>query len=160
MNTEFGYGGHSNSDCQIEGQIGEVVGQSGEYVTVEIERHGACKHCGACFIGKGEDKFTQLVLRNSVDAQIGDQVEVDVAGKDLVKASLLLYFIPVVALVIGMLAGNRLLSGTGIGENAASVLGGVVFLAIALLILKWYDRRLREKSLQTYQPVIIRKLNH
>ena len=70
--------------------------------TVRIQRSSACAHCqsrGAC--QTLSDKEMLIDVTNDLDAKDGDRVEISIPTRSLLKLSLLVYFLPIVALVIG-----------------------------------------------------------
>jgi positive regulator of sigma E activity len=58
-------------------ESGKVIKEDGrkKTVTVEFERKSACEKCGMCMMSKN-NMTVSLTLKNNVDAQLGDIVEV------------------------------------------------------------------------------------
>jgi len=141
-----------------DGQVAVVTDKRAGYVTVKIERHTACKKCGACDLGLQRDNNIFFELKNHVNAEIGDQVVISVAGRDILKASLLLYVVPLVGLVLGMILGGTLTPYiSAVDENLLRFIVGICLMFIGLLIVGAYDKRIAPTD--RYKPQIIRKLS-
>jgi sigma-E factor negative regulatory protein RseC len=67
----------------------------------------------------------EVAARNEVGAKVGDEVRVTVASKTFLKASFLVYMVPVTALILGALLGDTL--GPSLYPGASSDLLPVVF---------------------------------
>ncbi len=104
--------------------VGTVIAVDGENATVAFKRSKACGDCHAC-ISFGTDQ-AQTVIRNTLGAAIGDRVAIELHQGSVFKASLILYGLPIVLLLAGVLLGSRIsdLAGAiiGIGAAAASFL--------------------------------------
>ncbi len=143
-----------------ENQVGEIVAEeSGNQVLVEIERHSACKKCGACDFGMSGNKTSQLELENTVNAGIGDKVVIDMEGKDIVKASVLIYLVPLFSLVVGLLLGTLFADSLQVDENILGFVLGIVFMGITYGLLKRYDNKIRFERPDQYKPKIVKKVN-
>ena len=115
---------------------------SGNTVWVEAVRHSACEGCaskGACQAGS-ENKMEARAV-NSAGADIGDKVVMEVSQSSMVKVSLLLYLVPVVFLIFGAFAGERLSVGMTMDPQAVSALCGFGALFIAVVIVVVVGRR-------------------
>jgi positive regulator of sigma E activity len=109
-------------------------------VTVRITGGEACAKCGCCVsLGSGE-MLLEGVLDHS-SAQEGDTVEIEVPERSRLVANALLFGVPVVALVLGYLAGYLLASvlGTSPDLTGALVALGAVGLTFAWLRAKGSD---------------------
>ena len=113
-----------------------VVEISGDEVCVEVSgREAACGHCknaDACQDGLsgslgGSRRYR---LENSINARVGDHVQLTVADGTVWRASLASYVFPV-ALVIG---------GAGIGQSVAgdvwAIMGALAGLGCGFIILR------------------------
>ena len=81
-------------------QIGKIVDIQGAIATVELERSSACAKCGICH--SGETQTLHIEVENSIDAKVGQRVLIAVSEGSVLKASLILYLIPLLALVGGI----------------------------------------------------------
>lgn len=118
---------------------GMVVSVADGMATVSIEPSEACSSCGACAAGAGGKRILEGVV-DTRGVHPGDTVEVETPGIARRRAQGLVYVVPVVALVVGYLAGFLL--GTW-AEFAPDVVGALFAIgagALALVSLKWHER--------------------
>ena len=105
-------------------QKGIVVEANGKRATVRFKKTYACGHCNACFrFGSNE---ADIEMDNTLGAKKGDEVYIDMHANTVLKASAIVYGIPIIGLILGVAAGSRF------GEIYAAI-GGV---ALSFLILK------------------------
>ena len=108
-------------------QTGKVIELKGKKAVVRFLRSDACGHCNACFrLGSNE---ADIDIDNVLGAKIGDVVGIEMHAKSVLKASLLLYGVP----LVGLLVGAYLVSLQG---DLYAALGGVLFAAGAFFILR------------------------
>lgn len=133
--------------------IGKVVKIDGNQAYVQLERSSACASCG---LQEAEELATggKVVFGayNIAEATIGDRVRVQVRTGVYVKASLYMYGIPVLFLVIGAIAGAyaaAILKRSSDTMSALFAMGGLVVGFIILVLL-------RKKSNKTeYMPMVV-----
>lgn len=122
-------------------EIGRVTEISDTKVKVVITRHSSCESCGACGIGaKPEMDF---ILNNDIGAQVGDRVVIELRSKALLRAAFLVYAIPLAALIVGFLLGQRIGASGGMAPAQAELTGigsGLLFMILAFLVLRRLDR--------------------
>jgi sigma-E factor negative regulatory protein RseC len=129
----------------------------GPRVLVEVQRRGACGgcessgSCGTSALGKWLARGTsQLRLRTNLPVRAGEAVVIGLEEAALLRASLLLYLLPVLCLIAGALGGAAL-AGTGAGDWLA-ILGGALGLAGGLLL-----SRARAAALPDAGVVLLRR---
>lgn len=111
-------------------QIGLVISISGDTAVVRFQRSAACGKCKACFqLGSDE---ADMEIENTIGTKAGDRVVVEMHGNTMLKASLIMYGIPVLALVAGVAAGSAM------GDSYA-FLGGILFAAGAFFIIRAFE---------------------
>ena len=136
-----------------------VVEVKGDEVRLRYMRHSACSNCGACLVfGQGPGEEEVVLPNNTFELKKGDRVAVGLNSTSLLRASLLVYMVPLLFFLLGYLGGARLgviLKGTAWVE-AGGVIGGAVALIFAYLGLNFYDRNLRKSP--RYQPQVTRVL--
>ncbi len=118
---------------------GVVTAVEGRMARIQVQPRSACGHCSArsgCgtsllsgFLGRRSGSFW---VHDPVGARPGDQVVIGLEEAQLRRASLLLYLLPILALMAGAVAGDRL--GSAVGEWPA-ILGGLAGLALALIVV-------------------------
>ncbi|NLM37398.1 MAG: SoxR reducing system RseC family protein [Firmicutes bacterium] len=128
-------------------------------VRLRYIRHAACRECGACLVFGNNLGEQELVLpRDQLVLAKGDRVLIGLKDSSVVKASFLVYALPLFFFLLGYLGGARL-GGFLMGEawmEAGGLLGGVLGLALAYGGLHLYNRRLQKTG--CYQPYIVRVL--
>jgi len=122
---------------------GVVVESSGDRARIRVERSSACKHCSAKVLCRpfGET-HNVMEVANPAGASKGQRVVVAVEPDRLVKNSLVVYGIPIAALIAGAALGSRIALAAG-GEEAADVgaiAGAAVFLGLAVILMRALDR--------------------
>lgn len=145
---------------------GIVLETRGEIAWVETQRKSAC---GACQASKGcgtsvlsrllGQKRTRVQALNEVGAMAGEQVVLGIEEQALVRGSLLVYMLPLLALFAGALLFEWLAGiyapGLGFNAEAASIAGGMLGLAAGFAWLKSFGRRIRYDG--RYRPVIVER---
>ncbi|NLW47712.1 MAG: SoxR reducing system RseC family protein [Firmicutes bacterium] len=122
-------------------EIGQVTEVLDTKVKVMVTRSSSCENCGAC--GIGAKPTTDFMLNNNIGAKVGDRVVIELHSKALFKAAFLVYAIPLVALIIGFLLGQRIGTSGGMTPNQAELTGigsGFLFLVLAFLSLRKLER--------------------
>lgn len=81
-------------------QIGRVVALKGTAAVIQLERNSACEKCGICHMG--ETKTMQLEVENSIGADVGKRVLIEMDRVNVLKASTIVYIVPLMALLLGV----------------------------------------------------------
>jgi len=113
-----------------EGTVVRIEGDG--KALVELERKAACGACCACSFSAGGKM--QLEVGNSVSAKAGDRVRLDIEAKGLVVGMAMLYLLPALGLIFGIVLGERVSSEVG-------VLFGLILMFLFFLIGRFYSRR-------------------
>jgi len=134
-----------------EGVIAEV---DGNIAKVAILKKSACEQCavsGVCHPGDQE----YLEAANPLGAVKGQKVKVIVAPQIYLKASIILYGIPMAALVAGaIIAKNIALPYVGDARSDLwAFIGGAFCTFVSFLFIRSYNKKV-EKT-QKYKPVIV-----
>ena len=128
-----------------------------EKAQVRVKKSSACASCGSkdsCHVMGDKDMLIEVA--NRLHAREGDYVELSVPAKSLMKLSLLVYLLPVVALIIGAYFGGLWADFFHISSTLASILGGCIVMGTTFFGLKWFDRTLENRV--QYHPRITRIL--
>lgn len=113
-------------------RTGKVISLSGKMAVVRFMRSDACGRCNACFhLGSHE---ADIEIVNTAQAEVGDLVSIELRGSSMVRASLIMYGVPLLALLIGVVAGAKW------GDLYAAA-GGVLLCAGAYFILRGLEPR-------------------
>lgn len=127
-----------------QGVIEEVSGQN---ALVRIGKSSACATCesrGDCEVASGKSMVVEVA--NDLGGGEGDQVELSVPSGTFLKLSLLVYILPVVALMAGAFAGGAFARLLHVPLSLASVIGGFLVMGFAFYALKRFDRSLRARG--------------
>ena len=139
-----------------KGQIGRVMSLTEDNrATIMIERHTSCKKCGVCNLGMLRNNEKTVEVTNTVNASTGDFVLLGVKSGAVLKASFILYMIPLFALVAGLIGGNIWAEEIGMEPDVLSVLLGLPLMILAFIVIRLYDNSIRNKE-TSFNPYIIR----
>jgi len=137
-----------------------VISCEGRFAEVETQRRSACGECSAG-VGCGSaviakwfgDRRARLRVCNDIDARPGNQVVIGVREKTLVAASLLVYLLPLVLLLLGAIGASELAARSALPVDPIAALGGIGGLLLGLLAV----RRLAGSITENHQAKILRQ---
>lgn len=129
-------------------EYGTALGVNGGRVTVSVKRTAACDRCGKCshpHIAFGGDGAVTVEAIPIGDIRPGDTVELEMDSGEFLKASFLLWTLPLVA------AGGGFGIGWLVGEaSGKGGLWGTVFsvcsFALSFVWLHQYDKSARRSG--------------
>lgn len=127
-----------------------VIDIVGDFALVEAAGGEACASCAArhaCLNLGGSSK--RLSIRNSLSARPGDMIEFTVDERGVVLSALIVYLVPILMLLAGIVAGNRLHGSLGLDGDAAAALGGIAGVGVSLLMIKCVNPLVKNKVLFT-----------
>jgi len=116
---------------------------------VKVERGEACKHCsqkGTCGISFGSNREILIEVDNTLNAKVGDKVELSVPSGSLVKIAFLVYILPIFSLLFGAYEGAQVAVKIGFSSSAGSILGALLLLIFSFYVLKKIDNSFRKKE--------------
>jgi sigma-E factor negative regulatory protein RseC len=117
-----------------------------ELAWVTMVKGEQCAGCTACkAFGEGS---VEIVALNEPGAKPGDNVEIEINPKQVVKYSTIVFLLPVVSLIIGYFLGSSYLSLIGLSLEAAGIIGSLGLLIVTSIGIIGYDRFIA-KSQQT-----------
>lgn len=134
-------------------ESGQVISVSGDQAWVQVLRQSACQSCSArhgcgqkalATLSGGQSR--QVRVSNRLGARPGDRVTLAIESSTLLRASLLVYALPLLLMVLA--AGGAGAAGLGEGAAVLMALGGLM----AGLFLA---RMLSRSSEARYQPRMI-----
>ena len=115
---------------------GKVVRVEGDKAEVLFKRSSACGNCHACGMLKDMSEIT-VTVENTMGAEPGDTVTVEMPNSSIFKGSLAAYVFPLVMLIAGALLGYYVLAAPlGMLPDLAAAIFALAFTAIAFLALK------------------------
>lgn len=134
-------------------ETGIVKDIDGNELIVSMQRSEACKKCGACTAGL-QSKEMILHAENKCNASIGDEVAIQLEPVNFIKAVLIMYGIPLIALLVGIGIGSAVIDESVTQYYEVLVLGcGLVLLAVSYLIIHINEKRFKEKK---YKPSAVK----
>ncbi len=124
---------------------GVVAKVKGKRAWVRFARKSACDHCHMCAVTKDGMKV-EVCLENSLDANVGDFVEVEMGERFVLTAAAIVYVIPLI------LTGAGIGIGTLISELAQILMafGGLILGFVIAFLL---DRLVIRKK-KGFRPVM------
>lgn len=138
---------------------GTVVQVKEMIAVIKAQRSGSCDSCASkksCHSGGTSDEATFIEADNSIGAKVGDHVIFAVGAGSVIKAGVLIYLVPILSFIGGVVLG-QILSGPFFPETNHDLVAGAfgaLFLAIAFVGLKLYNRSL--EGSKTMRPKILR----
>lgn len=134
--------------------VGIVMSVDGATAKVLVETDGGCcDHCEKeiCYI---KSRGIEMEALNLVHARVGQKVKLKMKTITYLKEVLLLFILPVFALLLGILLGRVYLPVYihGIGADVLSAVGGFVLFGISLVLAKLLSRGMGKKI--EHKPVI------
>lgn len=126
---------------------------------IRVRRSSMCDVCksrSACIIIGGGETMEAEAL-NTANAQVGDRVLLNIPSKSLWKISFILYMLPVIFLITGVIIGMNLAKKYGLEPELGALLLGVVGCAVSFLPIKLFAKHIRKNK--EYIPEIVRILN-
>ncbi|SES73254.1 positive regulator of sigma(E), RseC/MucC [Natronincola peptidivorans] len=134
-------------------QCGVVTETNNKTAKVIIQRHSSCGSCNACKMGQ-ENMKIEIDAINEINAKVGQRVEVDMEGRNVLTAAFIIYVIPLAALIVGILVSSAILPNIGIENNTEIYIAliGFVFMALSFIGIRKRENRLRENK--KFVPII------
>ncbi|GBE29994.1 positive regulator of sigma(E), RseC/MucC [bacterium BMS3Bbin04] len=129
------------SDPPVE--RGVVIEVTDETVHIQPHRHGACSSCGTsqiCFPQEQEAPIIEANLNGEVN--VGDIVELIHPEAPRIFAAFIVFGLPVIFIMIGLLLG---MNATG-QETQGGVAGALAGLAFGLFVVRFINRLVKTKT--------------
>lgn len=137
-------------------QIGFVRNIIDDKLELEVRRVSGCgENCKGC--GSSCDIPPHvIIIPNKLNAKIGDFVELKGESKKILKYALIVYMIPFIFLIGGIVLGSNYFKERG--NSNYEILGflvGLVFIVISYFIVKIIDKRISKKDEESISLVKI-----
>ena len=126
---------------------------------VKCTRSAACESCKAkdfCDTVGGSDDDVEIEAINAAKAKVDDRVTISFETSSLLKVSFLVYMVPVLFLILGVVIGDKIAPIFNYDQSIFSMLVGFLFLFAAFFFVKAKGKELSKKD--AYKPKIIRIL--
>ncbi|MFP4698521.1 MAG: SoxR reducing system RseC family protein [Eubacteriales bacterium] len=137
-------------------ETGIVIDLKNEYAIVKMMRTEACDKCRACTVGI-EGKEMIIEAENKCGAKLGDKVAIYLEQENFIKAVLIMYTIPLIALLVGLAVGYYI--GYLIDFDLAeylSILTGFVFLGFSYYFIRKNESKFKQKKFRPQIQQIIK----
>ena len=128
---------------------------------VKCAKSAACESCKAkdfCDTVEGSDDDVEVEAINAVGAKINDRVAISFKMSSLLKVSFLVYMVPVLVLILGVVIGDKIARIFNYDQSIFSIITGFLFLLAAFFFVKAKGKDLARKD--AYKPKIIRVIVH
>ena len=134
---------------------GIVIETTGGLAKVSILAKSACEKCASSEVchPQGEDSFMEA--SNPLGAKKGQKVKVVVAPQVYLKASIILYGIPMTVFIAAAIIGKNLaqkFSGEA-NSDLWAFISGMALMAVSFFFLRRYNKKV--ETTQEYKPVIV-----
>lgn len=131
-------------------QIGVIKKTYDNMAEIEVKRASAwgdnCKGCGSSCDTPGH----VIVLKNNINAQVGDRVEIKGKTTEILKLTLIVYFVPFTFMLVGIFSGLRIFKDMGIANyEPISFLVGLVCLGFGYFLVRLFDNAFGKKENNT-----------
>ncbi len=134
---------------------GKVKEIRGTQVLIETDPENMCLCCPAkdnC-IAAEDQKMRILLIENTINAQKGDLVTFTIEEKGVILSSFLLYALPVILLLTGVILGNRIDFIPIQDAELRSGFLGAVGLAVSFVIIKIVSRFTAKSKI--FRPLLL-----
>jgi len=139
-----------------------VIEIENDQLLLEAQTRAACSACAArqgCgtsvlskWVGR---KFTRFEAPNTVNARVGDEVVVGLAEEAMLMGSVLVYLLPLLAMICFALLADGLISAEAASRDLLVLLAAVTGFALMLAISRLFLSSSRNRS--KLNPVVLRK---
>lgn len=139
-----------------------VVAVNNGQLLLEAQTKAACSGCAAkqgCgtsvlsrWVGR---KFTRFQAPNTVNAVVGDEVVVGLAETAMLKGSVFVYLLPLLAMIVAAVLADLLLAPHAAARDLLVIAAAVAGFALMLSVSRRFLAGSRNRA--ELQPVVIRK---
>jgi len=136
------------------GEVGQVIDVKQNIAIISMTRNEACQQCGACSHGHRSEEMI-LEAKNLCNAKVGDKVVIDLSSSDFLKATFIMYGLPLILLFTGFIIGyygSYKLGYTSLQEPMG-VLFGFLFMTFSYFWIRANEEKLEG---QNYRPLALK----
>jgi sigma-E factor negative regulatory protein RseC len=128
-----------------------------EGAVVRVKKTDACHGCPSatlCHMGQSGER--EVLAKNPVGAHKGQRVEIEIRDGLLLRASFIIYILPLFGLLIGALLGRWVIRSFGLmfSEDTGAVIGGLTCMLAVFILIK--IKSSTGHLMRKYQPTIIK----
>lgn len=135
-------------------ETGVVTKTDGVMATVLVEKKSSCENCGVGSACTSSEKGMEIEALNPVQAKVGQTVKVSIKAQTYLKGTILVYGIPLAALIAGAILGQNIGEKylKGISSDISAAFFGFAALIIAFMVIGVWSKKTETKT--EYKPVI------
>jgi len=126
---------------------------------VKTTKTHACEACAArasCNV-MGGGKEMEVQASNHAGAKVGEKVVISFETSPLLKATFMLYVLPILFLMAGAFIGTKLAHFFNLDASALSVITGFLFFGLIVMFVRSKGNQMAKKD--EYRPKVIKILN-
>lgn len=127
-------------------EYGKVVAVGDNKATVKIKRNSACGDCKACELGMSNLSELNVEVENTMGAGIGDHVRLEMGTPDVLKAAFVVYTIPLMALLIGIVGTYFATGKEGSPNEFLMIAVGFTLMILSGFFVKMKDNKIKSNS--------------
>lgn len=129
-------------------KIGQIISVDNKVAMIEVKRVSACgEKCGSC---SGGCKGTGIYIEadNSIEANPGQFVKVDMETNRVMKAAFVVYVLPLIMLVVGIISGLYIHDSLNlvVSSDIFSFGLGFLLMVMAYSIVKVFDKSYKSNN--------------
>jgi sigma-E factor negative regulatory protein RseC len=106
-------------------------------------------------LGGGKEMEVEAI--NDAGAKVGQNVVISFDTTPLLKATFLLYVVPILFLMVGAIIGDKMAPIFNFDVSTFSLITGLLFFGLAIMLVKSKGNKMAKKD--KYRPKIIRILS-
>ena len=134
-----------------------IVTRSGNTTAwIKTTKSDACKACSArnsCHtLGGGEEMEVEAI--NHLGAQVGQKVVLSFDTTPLLKATFMIYVLPILILIVGAFIGQQIAVSFHFNKSLWAAIIGFLFFGLTILFVRSKGNKMAQR--EEYQPKIIR----
>ena len=139
-----------------------VVAVRNDQLLLEAQTQSACggcearQGCGTSVLSKWVGRrFTRFQAKNTVNARVGDEVVVGLAEEAMLKGSVLVYLMPLLAMIVMAVLADSLIPFDAAVRDLLVLIAAFAGFLLMLVVSRLFLSSRRNRS--QLQPVVIRK---
>ena len=123
-------------------ETGVVIELVDSRAKIAMSQTSACKNCNLCLNHENTAMVTEAW--NNAGAKVGDQVCISVPDRGRIAGAFILFVVPVLALLSGLVLGLWAAGQLGLRQHSSLGAGisAFIFLIPSFFLIRWYDKRL------------------
>ncbi len=127
---------YNNIDVQEDLQEGFILKLDGDFAKIRVSGHANCDNCQSCNVANME-----ILAYNPVKATPGQKVRFIMIQENMIRISFMIFLFPLISILAGIYAGTLIAALFSFNETGSGALGAFLFLAVAIVIIYFYDKR-------------------